>query len=154
MLYLDDHATTPVDPRVADAMRPWWTERFGNAASHHGIGRAAADAVAAARGEIAVALGCDPEELVFTSGATEANNLALKGVLQAAGRGTHLVTNAAEHRSVLDPARRLRREVPNARVVIALWDTEGNPERVAARLRHAGADAVVTRLPDAIAALK
>jgi len=111
VLYLDYHATTPIDPCVAAAMLPWLGERFGNAASiGHPIGRAAGEAVAIARGEIAAASGCAPEELVFTSGATEANNLALKGVMQAAGRGTQLVTNAAEHRSVLDPARRLRRD--------------------------------------------
>lgn len=109
-IYLDYHATTPVDPRVADAMRPWLGQRFGNAASLHNIGRAAAHAVSTARGDIAAALGCNADSLIFTSGATEANNLAVKGALQSAGRDAHLATNAAEHRSVLDPARRLRRE--------------------------------------------
>jgi len=135
VLYLDYHATTPVDPRVADAMRPWWTERFGNAASQHGVGKAAADAVADARGAVAAALGCDPDELVFTSGATEANNLALKGVLLAAGRGAHLVTNAAEHRSVLDPARRLRRE--GCGVTVVPVDSTGrvDPQQIADAIR-------------------
>lgn len=135
MLYLDYHATTPVDPRVAEAMRPWFAERFGNAASHHGMGKAAADAVAVARESIAAALGCDTAELVFTSGATEANNLALKGTLQGAGRGGHMVTNAAEHRSVLDPARRLRRE--GSGVTIVPVDATGrvDPQSIADAFR-------------------
>lgn len=110
-IYLDHHATTPVDPRVAAEMLPWLGPRFGNAASiSHSFGREAAETVERARARIAAALGCEPESLIFTSGATEANNLALKGVLQAAGHAAHLLTTAAEHRSVLDPARRLRRD--------------------------------------------
>jgi cysteine desulfurase len=131
VIYLDYHATTPVDPRVTAEMLPWLGERFGNAASiGHAIGRAAGEAVAVARGEIAETLGCTPEELVFTSGATEANNLALKGVMQTVGRGAHVVTSAAEHRSVLDPARRLRRE--GCTVTIAPVDQHGrvDPQRI------------------------
>lgn len=109
-IYLDHHATTPLDPRVLEAMLPWLTTRFGNAASvGHFFGHAAAAAVDEARAVIAAALNGAPDSILFTSGATEANNLAIKGALQGAGRSQRLVVNAAEHRSVLDPARRLRR---------------------------------------------
>ncbi len=110
-IYMDNHATTRVDPRVFGAMRPWWSESYGNAASvSHSFGREAADAVNEARERIATALNCSPVEIVFTSGATESDNLALKGVLQAHAQNGGLVVNAAEHRAVLDPARRLRRD--------------------------------------------
>ena len=108
-IYLDYHATTPVDPRVVDAMAPYFTDRFGNAASrHHPFGWAARDAVEAARRQVARLIGADPREICFTSGATESNNLALKGAAAgAAGRPLHVVTVATEHRAVLDPCRRL-----------------------------------------------
>ena len=108
-IYLDYHATTPVDPRVVDAMAPYFTDRFGNAASrHHPFGWAARDAVEAARRQVAGLIGADPREICFTSGATESNNLALKGALAACGgRPLHVVTVATEHRAVLDPCRRL-----------------------------------------------
>ena len=108
-IYLDSHATTPVDPRVVEAMAPYFTEHFGNAASrHHPFGWAARDAVEAARRQVAELIGADPREICFTSGATESNNLALKGVTAAAsGRPAHVVTAATEHRAVLDPCRRL-----------------------------------------------
>jgi cysteine desulfurase len=109
-IYLDDHATTRVDPRVLEVMLPFFTEQYGNAASiSHAFGWEAADAVEEARGQVGRLLNVPAESLVFTSGATEANNLAIKGVLRAAGSGAHLVTNAAEHRSVLDPAAKLAR---------------------------------------------
>ncbi|MFQ5733511.1 MAG: cysteine desulfurase family protein [Planctomycetaceae bacterium] len=109
-IFLDHHSTTPVDPRVLDAMLPFFSERFGNAASiNHAYGTDAADAVARARAEVATLIGADEREIVFTSGATEADNLALKGVLRAAGGSAHLLTAAAEHPAVLDPAKRLRR---------------------------------------------
>lgn len=109
-VYLDNHATTRVDPRVVEAMLPFFTEKYGNAASvNHAYGWDAANAVEAARRQIADLLNVPPQTLVLTSGATEANNLALKGVMQAAPSGSHLITNAAEHRAVLDPARRLQR---------------------------------------------
>ncbi len=109
-LYLDNHATTRVDPRVLDAMWPWFGERFGNAASiNHAFGHEAGAAVERAREQVSAALSCPAESVIFTSGATESNNLALKGVLQGAGSGAHLITSAAEHRAVLDPARRLKR---------------------------------------------
>lgn len=108
--YLDHHATTPVDPRVLEAMMPYFTTAFGNAASiNHAYGRVAAEAVETARGQVAAFVGVEPRYVVFTSGATEANNLAIKGVMRAAPPGSHIITNAAEHRAVLDPAKRLKR---------------------------------------------
>jgi len=104
-IYLDHHATTPVDDRVLAAMLPYFTERFGNPASNsHTYGWEAEEAVAQARSTIATAIGADPTEIVFTSGATEANNLAIKGVAEAnMARGKHIVTVCTEHSAVLDP---------------------------------------------------
>ena len=111
-VYLDYHATTPVDPRVFEAMRPYFTEHFGNAASRsHVFGLRAEAAVGAAREVIAAALGANPREIVFTSGATESNNLALLGAARAyRAKGDHVVTSAIEHRAVLDPCRQLEAE--------------------------------------------
>ena len=111
-VYLDHQATTPLDPRVLEAMLPWLTGDFGNAASRqHAFGWAAESAVSAAREEIAAAFGAEPREIVFTSGATESNNLALFGAARAAsGRGNHVVTSSVEHRAVLDPCRQLAAE--------------------------------------------
>jgi cysteine desulfurase len=111
-VYLDHQATTPLDPRVLEAMLPWLTGEFGNAASRqHAWGWKAESAVAAAREELAEALGADPSEVVFTSGATESNNLAILGAARAArARGNHVVTSSVEHRAVLDPVRRLEAE--------------------------------------------
>lgn len=111
-VYLDHQATTPLDPRVLEAMLPWLTAEHGNAASRqHAWGWTAESAVGAAREEIASALGVAPGEIVFTSGATEANNLAILGAARAAqGRRRHVVTTAVEHRAVLDPCRQLAAE--------------------------------------------
>jgi cysteine desulfurase len=111
-IYLDHHATTPVDPRVLEAMLPYFTERFGNAASRqHAFGWEASEAVEQARSAVADLLGGSAREVVFTSGATEANNLALKGVAAARrDRGDHIVTVVTEHHSVLDTCRRLEAE--------------------------------------------
>jgi cysteine desulfurase len=111
-VYLDNHATTRTDPRVVEAMLPYFTTIYGNAASlSHCFGREAAEAVDGAREQVAMALGAEPREIVFTSGATEANNLALKGAVEPLKRrGNHLVTGATEHKAVLDPLRRLARE--------------------------------------------
>src|SRR4051812_41270872 len=108
-IYMDNHATTPADPRVLAAMLPYFGERFGNAASHsHVFGREAEAAVEAAREQLATLIHADPREIVFTSGATEANNLAIKGVAERyRDRGDHLVTSVVEHPSVLDACRRL-----------------------------------------------
>jgi cysteine desulfurase len=109
-IYMDNHATTRVDPRVLECMTPFFTETYGNAASSsHSFGTDAAAAVQRAREQVARLLNTDAKCIVFTSGATEANNLALKGVLQAAEPGSHLITSAAEHRAILDPARALER---------------------------------------------
>jgi cysteine desulfurase len=106
-LYLDYHATTPVDPRVLAAMLPFFTERFGNAASRqHAWGWEARDAVDAARSRVAALINASAGEITFTSGASESNNLALKGVVAARrDRGNHVVTTAVEHKSVLDVCR-------------------------------------------------
>jgi cysteine desulfurase len=107
MIYLDYNATTPLDPRVLEAMLPFFRDRFGNAASrHHGFGKDAAAAVETAREQAAAVIGADPEEIYWTSGATESNNLALKGVSVAPAyvpKGNHIVSVGTEHRAVLDP---------------------------------------------------
>jgi len=111
-VYLDHNATTPLDPRVFEAMRPWLLERCGNAASPHAAGRRAAEAVEEARARVARVLGAQPREIVWTSGATESDNLALLGVARAPAyaRKRHLVTVVTEHRAVLDPLFQLERE--------------------------------------------
>ncbi len=108
-VYLDYHATTPVDPRVLDAMLPYFTERFGNAASRqHAFGWEAQKAVDTGREQVAALIGASANEIVFTSGASESNNLAIKGAAYALReRGNHIVTAATEHKSVLDSCRRL-----------------------------------------------
>jgi cysteine desulfurase len=111
-VYLDNHSTTRTDPRVLEAMLPYFTEVYGNAASiSHRFGWEAGAAIDRAREQVAGAIGADPKEIVFTSGATEANNLAIKGAAQALRRkGNHLVTAATEHKAVLDTMKRLSRE--------------------------------------------
>ncbi|RAI59945.1 cysteine desulfurase family protein [Roseicella frigidaeris] len=114
-LYLDNQATTPVDPRVLAAMRPWWEENFANPHSvEHAMGRAAEEAVEAARAEIAELIGAEAREIVLTSGATEANNLAIKGAARfAAGQDSprrRIVTLATEHKCVLESVRDLAAE--------------------------------------------
>ena len=124
-LYLDYHATTPVDPRVLDAMLPFFSERFGNAASRqHAYGWEAQKAVDDARGEVAALIGASPGEIVFTSGATESNNLAIKGAAQwLRDRGDHIITVATEHKSVLDSCKRLESE--GCRVTVLGVNAEG-----------------------------
>ena len=107
LVYLDNHATTPLDPRVLAAMRPWWEENFANPHSvEHAMGRAAEEAVEAARAEVAMLLGAEAREIVFTSGATEANNLAIKGAARFAAAladpRRRIVTVATEHKCVVE----------------------------------------------------
>ncbi|MBS0449711.1 MAG: IscS subfamily cysteine desulfurase [Proteobacteria bacterium] len=111
-IYLDYGATTPVDPRVVDAMIPWLREHFGNPASRsHAWGWEAEEAVEKARGYVAELIGADPREIVWTSGATESNNLALKGAANFyKGKGKHLITVKTEHKAVLDTMRELERQ--------------------------------------------
>ena len=111
-VYLDFHATTPVDPRVLDAMLPYFTEKFGNAASRqHAYGWEAQKAIDTARTQVASLLGASANEIVFTSGASESNNLAIKGAVHAnRGRGDHVITAATEHKSVLDSCTSLERK--------------------------------------------
>ena len=108
-IYMDNHATTRCDPRVLEAMLPYFTEHYGNAASRgHSFGWTAEAAVDFAREQIAALIGASGREIVLTSGATEANNLAIKGAASAhRGRGDHIVTVATEHKAVLDPCKRL-----------------------------------------------
>jgi cysteine desulfurase len=107
LIYLDYNATTPVAPEVARAMQPYLGAQFGNPSSDYALGRQAKDAVARARRQVAALLGCRPEEILFTSGATEANNTVLKGVAWHFGKG-QIITAATEHPSVLAPCRFLQ----------------------------------------------
>jgi cysteine desulfurase len=111
-IYLDHHATTPLDPAVLEAMLPYFTEKFGNAASHtHAYGWEAEEAVHTAREQVAALINAKPEEIIFTSGATESDNLALKGIAQAyQERGHHIITTTTEHKAVLDTCRVLERQ--------------------------------------------
>jgi cysteine desulfurase len=108
-IYMDNHATTPVDPRVLEAMIPYYTLKFGNAASRsHRLGWEAGDAVEAARKQVASLIHAKPHEIIFTSGATESDNLAIKGVARAnRAKGNHIVTLPTEHKAVLDSCHRL-----------------------------------------------
>lgn len=110
-IYLDNNSTTRTDPIVVEKMLPFFSENFGNASSlTHQYGSEAAEAVKQARNAVAALLKCESKSIVFTSGATEANNLALLGAMRASKKGKHLVTTAAEHKAILDPAQKLSRE--------------------------------------------
>ena len=139
-IYLDHHATTPCDARVVDAMLPYFREEFGNAASRtHAFGWRAAEAVERARAEVAALVGADARDVVFTSGATEANNLALIGGARALRRArgssvSHVITVASEHRAVLDPVAALEREGFRATLLPVASDGRVDPERLRSAL--------------------
>ena len=142
MIYLDNHATTPCDPRVLEAMLPWFTREFGNPHSaEHAMGQRAATAVERARAQVAELIGAEAREIVFTSGATEANNIAIKGAAHHAARHgdpgrRRVVTLATEHKCVLESVRDLRDE--GFEPVILPVDPDGrcDPARIARTLRE------------------
>ena len=130
-IYLDYNASTPIAPEVVKAMRPLLVEDFGNPSSHHWAGAPAKVAVERARGQVAALIACEPDEVIFTSGGSESNNHALKGVFFAnRQRGEHIVTSAIEHPAVLEPLRFL--ETLGAKVTIVGVDGDGrvDPEDV------------------------
>jgi cysteine desulfurase len=133
-VYLDSHATTPVDPRVLERMLPFFTERFGNASSRsHPYGWEADEAVETAREQVASLVGAKLREIIFTSGATESNNLALRGVAALRGRG-HIISATTEHKAILDPLRRLEREGFRVSWVPVASDGLLDPESVRAAI--------------------
>lgn len=137
-VYLDYNATTPCDPRVVDAMLPFFTKQFGNAASTtHAFGWQAAEAVLLAREQVAKLINAEPGEIYFTSGATESDNLAIKGVFNMyAGKGNHIITVATEHKAVLDTCKRL--EKMGANITYLPVNAEGliNLQQLEASIRH------------------
>ncbi len=137
MIYLDYNATTPIDPQVADAMRPFLDGNFGNPSSGHAMGRTARTAVEAARASVADLLGASADEIVFTSGGTEASNMAIKGVAQARSHiGKHFVTTGVEHPATLNPMRALG-ESGFSRTEVGV-DATGlvDPEEIRRAIRH------------------
>ncbi|QJR14402.1 IscS subfamily cysteine desulfurase [Usitatibacter palustris] len=146
-IYLDYSATTPVDPRVAAKMIPWLTEHFGNPASRsHSFGWEAEEAVEQARLEVAKLVNCDPKEIVWTSGATESDNLAIKGAAHFyKGKGKHIITVKTEHKAVLDTCRELEREgfevtyldpEPNGLVDLEKFKAALRPDTIVVSVMH------------------
>jgi cysteine desulfurase len=127
-IYLDNNATTPCDPRVVEAMLPYFMETFGNAASRtHPFGWAAEEAVEYAREQVAKLIGAEAKEIIFTSGATEADNLAIKGVFEMyASKGNHIITSEIEHKAVLDTCKHLEKQ--GAKVTYLKVDHQGLPD--------------------------
>ncbi len=136
-IYLDHNATTPCDPRVVDAMVPYFTQHFGNAASrNHPFGWQAEEGIDYAREQVAKLIGADPKEIIFTSGATEADNLAIKGVFDMYGsKGNHIITATTEHKAVLDTCKQLEKH--GAEVTYLQVNAEGmiNLEELEAAIR-------------------
>ncbi len=135
-IYMDNHATTPVDPRVVEAMLPYFTEIFGNAASRsHSFGWTAEKAVEAARDQVGALIGASGKEIVWTSGATESDNLAIKGVAEFnKDRGNHIITAQTEHKAVLDTCKRLEKEGFDVTYLPVEQDGRVNPETVRAAM--------------------
>lgn len=139
LIYMDYGATTPVDPRVVEAMLPYWTEFYGNPSSVHQHGRRAEEGLSAARRQIAELLRAETDEIVFTGCGSEADNLALRGVMgaaRAAGGGNHLITTAIEHKAVLDTAQQLAKHGGFELTVLPVDETgQVSVEAVAAAIR-------------------
>ncbi|HEX2880317.1 MAG TPA: aminotransferase class V-fold PLP-dependent enzyme, partial [Polyangiaceae bacterium] len=135
-IYMDYHATTPVDPRVVQTMLPYFTEHFGNAASRtHAYGWQAEAAVETARDTIGQLIGASGKEIVITSGATESNNLAIKGVAEFyQSKGNHIITSTIEHKAVLDSCKRLETQGFQVSYVKAGKDGLVNPEEIKAAI--------------------
>jgi cysteine desulfurase len=133
MIYLDYHATTPCDPRVVEAMLPYFTEQFANPSSAtHRAGKTAAKAVEQARRQVAEMIGAEPKEIIFTSGATESNNLAILGLARHPNnKRRKIVTTAIEHKAVLSPGKHL--EKLDFELVVLPVDAVGRVDRAAAR---------------------
>ncbi len=141
-IYLDHNATTPILPEVVDAMLPYLREHFGNPSSGHVYGRRAHDAVERARGQVAGLLGCDDDEVIFTSGGTEANNLAIRGVVEARNDRRHIVATAIEHPATEQPCAWLERH--GMRVTRIGVDVDGRARVEEARAAIDAATALVT----------
>jgi cysteine desulfurase len=162
-IYLDFNASTPLAPEVVDAMRPFLTEHFGNPSTHHWAGAPAKAAVERARAQVAALLGCDPDEIVFTSGGSESNNHALKGVFFAnRDRGDHIVTSAVEHPAILQPLRFI--EKLGARLTVVPVDRRGRvdpddvrkaltPRTILVSIMHANNEVGTVQPIDEIAAI-
>lgn len=160
-IYLDNNATTPVDPRVVDVMIPWLYEHFGNAASRsHAWGWEAEEAVEKARKQVAELVNADPREIVWTSGATESDNLALKGVAHFyQTRGKHLITVKTEHKAILDSMRELEREgfevtyldvMPNGLLDLEMFKKALRPDTILASVMHVNSEIGVIQDIEAI----
>ena len=127
-VYLDNNATTPMDPRVLDAMLPYFIEKFGNAASrNHAYGWVAEEAIDYAREQVAQLIGASEKEIIFTSGATESDNLAIKGVYEMyKDKGNHIITTVNEHKAVLDTCKKLEK----AGIIVNMNTIPGDPRGV------------------------
>jgi cysteine desulfurase len=149
-VYLDHSATTPTDPRVVEVMNPYWTTHFGNASSFHSAGKAAEAGLENARETVSGILNCSPSEIIFTSGGTESNNLALKGVargMRGRGRGNHIITTATEHHAVLDVVEQLRDEDGFELTILPVNEYgQVTPEQVADAIRD---DTILVSVIDA-----